>query len=57
MTKEDFGKLLEDYEDNLKHLSDTVSNIGRHVDSIAKITEELRTDVDKLIENQRGVVK
>lgn len=54
---EKFVELLEQLCDTLKSVNDGVAIINENLFQLTTVYEGLRTDVDKLIENQRGVVK
>ncbi len=52
-----FVELLEQLCDTLKAVNDGVAIINESLFQLTTVYEELRTDVDKLIENQKGAVK
>lgn len=52
-----FVELLEQLCDTLKSVNDGVAIINESLFQLTSVYEELRTDVDKLIENQKGAVK
>lgn len=52
-----FNELLEQLCDTLKAVNDGVAIINESLFQLTTVYEELRTDVDKLIENQKGAVK
>jgi hypothetical protein len=52
-----FVELLEQLCDTLKAVNDGVAIINESLFQLTSVYEELRTDVDKLIENQKGAVK
>jgi hypothetical protein len=54
---EKFVELLEQLCDTLKSVNDGVAIINENLFQLTTVYEGLRTDVDKLIENQTGVVK
>ena len=54
---EKVGKMLVDVSDTLVRLSNSLSNLTLIVEEIGHRVVDLRTDVDKLIENQKGGVK
>ena len=54
---EKFVELLEQLCDTLKSVNDGVAIINENLFKLTTVYEGLRTDVDKLIENQTGVVK
>lgn len=54
---EKFEKLLEQLCDTLKAVNDGVAVINESLFNLTTVYGELRTDVDKLIENQKGAVK
>lgn len=41
----------------LDHMAEAMKCINQSVGSLIQITSDLRVDVDKLIENQKGAVK
>lgn len=51
-----FNELLEQLCDTLKAVNDGVAIINESLFQLTTVYEELRTDVDKLIENQKGAV-
>ena len=52
-----FNELLEQLCDTLKAVNDGVAIINESLFILTTVYKELRNDVDKLIENQSGVVK
>jgi hypothetical protein len=54
---EKFEELLEQLCDTLKAVNDGVAIINESLFQLTSVYEGLRTDVDKLIENQKGAVK
>lgn len=54
---EKIAELLEQLRDTLKAVNDGVAVINESLFQLTTVYEGLRTDVDKLIENQSGVVK
>ena len=54
---EKVGKMLLDVSDTLVRLSNSLSNLTLIVEDIGHRVIDLRTDVDKLVENQGGSVK
>lgn len=54
---EKFVELLEQLCETLKSVNDGVAIINENLFQLTTVYEGLRTDVDKLIENQTGVVK
>ena len=54
---EKFVELLEQLCETLKAVNDGVAIINENLFQLTTVYEGLRTDVDKLIENQTGVVK
>lgn len=54
---EKFTELLEQLCDTLKAVNDGVAIINENLFQLTTVYEGLRTDVDKLIENQKGAVK
>ena len=52
-----FVELLEQLCDTLKAVNDGVAIINESLFQLTSVYEGLRTDVDKLIENQTGAVK
>ena len=54
---EKFNELMEQLCDTLKAVNDGVAIINESLFRLTTVYEELRTDVDKLIENQKGAVK
>lgn len=54
---EKLEELLEQLCDTLKAVNDGVAVINENLFHLTTVYAGLRTDVDKLIENQSGVVK
>lgn len=56
--EKDVKELLVRSTEVMGHLSKAIASVAECVGTLMQITEELRTDVDKLIENtQKGGVK
>lgn len=54
---EKLTELLEQLCDTLKAVNDGVAVINESLFNLTTVYKELREDVDKLIENQKGAVK
>lgn len=54
---EKFTELLEQLCDTLRAVNDGVAVINESLFRLTTVYEELRNDVDKLIENQKGGIK